>query len=170
MNDDNKDLDDILSALAVSNISSKSDKAKDVEVIEEYDEAAELIRTLRALDDLIASNSEVMEEAKGMLNSTGDVAYFEAYSNLGKAQADALKNKVKMITDKESNKITRDSKNREITVKEKLADHQIGVGVVGPHTLNQTNNVIMSGSREEMFEMLSKLKEHEKEINLKVIE
>jgi hypothetical protein len=169
MNDDNKDLDDILSALAVSNISSKSNKVKETDV-EEYDEAAELIKTLRALDDLIESNAEVMEEAKGMLAATGDVNYFEAYSSLGKAQADALKNKVKMITDKESNKITRDSKNREITVKEKLADHQIGIGGGSPHTLNQTNNVIMSGSREEMFEMLSKLKAHEKEVNLKVIE
>ena len=158
-NQDN--LDDILAALAVSNIPSTSVTEK--KPTEEYDEKAELISTLRGLDDLINMNSKVLDEARHLLESTGDADFFDVYANLGKAQSEAFKNKVKILTDKEKNKILKDTKNKELEIKEKVADHMLGKLNSGSgNTLNQTN-VVISTSREEMFEMLLKMKQQDKE-------
>ena len=158
-NQDN--LDDILAALAGSNIPSTSVTEK--KPTEEYDEKAELISTLRGLDDLINMNSKVLDEARHLLESTGDADFFDVYANLGKAQSEAFKNKVKILTDKEKNKILKDTKNKELEIKEKVADHMLGKLNSGSgNTLNQTN-VVISTSREEMFEMLLKMKQQDKE-------
>jgi hypothetical protein len=165
-NDNNDEYDDVLSALAVSNIISQIEPEKEI-VKKEYDEMDELSKTLKDLDDLIKTNSAVLEEAKRLVETTGDAEYLEAYSNIGKAQSEALKNKVKILTEKEKNKITEKTKTREIDIKEKLADYTINKNapeaLPAGTTLNQTN-VIMSGSREEMFDMIMKMKE--KELNI----
>lgn len=165
-NDNNDEYDDVLSALAVSNILSQIQPEKET-VKKEYDEMDELSKTLKDLDDLIKTNSAVLEEAKRLVETTGDAEYLEAYSNIGKAQSEALKNKVKILTEKEKNKITEKTKTREIDIKEKLADYTINKNapeaLPAGTTLNQTN-VIMSGSREEMFDMIMKMKE--KELNV----
>jgi hypothetical protein len=165
-NDNNDEYDDVLSALAVSNIISQIEPEKEI-VKKEYDEMDELSKTLKDLDDLIKTNSAVLEEAKRLVETTGDAEYLEAYSNIGKAQSEALKNKVKILTEKEKNKITEKTKTREIDIKERLADYTINKNapeaLPAGTTLNQTN-VIMSGSREEMFDMIMKMKE--KELNI----
>jgi hypothetical protein len=165
-NDNNDEYDDVLSALAVSNILSQIEPEKEI-VKKEYDEMDELSKTLKDLDDLIKTNSAVLEEAKRLVETTGDAEYLEAYSNIGKAQSEALKNKVKILTEKEKNKITEKTKTREIDIKERLADYTINKNapeaLPAGTTLNQTN-VIMSGSREEMFDMIMKMKE--KELNI----
>jgi hypothetical protein len=170
MNDDTS-ITDILNTLAVSNIPT-STKVVVVEEVGEYDERAELAKTLRDLDDLIRNNAAVMEEAKRLVETTGDAEYLDAYSSVGKAQSEAIKNKVKILTEKEKNKIAKETKERELDIKEKLTNHTIGKDVItalpAGATLNQTN-VIMSGSREEMFEMILKMQEKEK-INVKTIE
>lgn len=160
----NSSLDDVLNALAVSNIPSHTTIEKPVAVSTEYNEHEELIRTLRGLDDLIQANASVLDEARRLVESTGDAEYFEAYAGIGKAQSEAFKNKVKIITEKEKNKFTKEAKLRELEIKEKLANFTIGAGgsqISGSTTLNQTN-VIMTSSREEMYEMLIKMKAHEK--------
>ena len=63
----------------------------------------ELSKKLKDLDDLIRTNSSVLEEAKRLVETTGDAEYLEAYSSIGKAQSEALKNKVKILTEKEKN-------------------------------------------------------------------
>lgn len=160
MNNEN-DLTDILGSLAVSNIPTKE---KTEEENKEYDEIDELTKTLRDLDDLIKSNAEVLEEAKRLVETTGDAEYLEVYSSIGKAQSEALKNKVKILTEKEKNKIIEKTKTREIDIKEKLAEHTINKNkpdaLPTGTTLNQTN-VIMSGSREEMFDIIMQMKEKE---------
>jgi len=165
-NDNNDEYDDVLNALAVSNILSQIQPEKEI-IKKEYDEMDELTKTLKDLDDLIKTNSAVLEEAKRLVETTGDAEYLEAYSNIGKAQSEALKNKVKILTEKEKNKITEKTKTREIDIKEKLADFTINKNnpetLPAGTTLNQTN-VIMSGSREEMFDMIMKMKE--KELNI----
>jgi hypothetical protein len=165
----NDEYDDVLNALAVSNILSEIESEEILEK-KEYDEVDELTKTLKDLDDLIKTNSAVLEEAKRLVETTGDAEYLEAYSNIGKAQSEALKNKVKILTEKEKNKITEKTKTREIDIKEKLADFTINKNkpeaLPAGTTLNQTN-VIMSGSREEMFDMIMKMKE--KELNVKEI-
>jgi hypothetical protein len=162
----NDEYDDVLNALAVSNILSEIESEETVQK-KEYDEMDELTKTLKDLDDLIKTNSAVLEEAKRLVETTGDAEYLDAYSNIGKAQSEALKNKVKILTVKEKNKITENSKTREIDIKERLADFTINKNnpeaLPAGTTLNQTN-VIMSGSREEMFDMIIKMKE--KEVNL----
>lgn len=153
-------LDDILSALAVSNIPSTTVPEK--APLEDYDEKDELIRTLRGLDELIDMNRTVLDEARHLLKATGDADFFDVYASLGKAQSEAFKNKVKILTDKEKNKILKDTKNKELEIKEKVADHALGKLSMGSgQTLNQTN-VVISTSREEMFEMLLKMKEQDK--------
>jgi len=165
----NDEYDDVLNALAVSNILSQIEIEETVQK-KEYDEMDELTKTLKDLDDLIRTNSSILEEAKRLVETTGDAEYFEAYSNIGKAQSEALKNKVKILTEKEKNKITEKTKTREIDIKERLADYTINKNnpeaLPAGTTLNQTN-VIMSGSREEMFDMIMKMKE--KELNIKEI-
>jgi len=162
----NDEYDDVLNALAVSNILSEIESEETVQK-KEYDEMDELTKTLKDLDDLIKTNSAVLEEAKRLVETTGDAEYLDAYSNIGKAQSEALKNKVKILTEKEKNKITEKTKTREIDIKERLADFTINKNnpeaLPAGTTLNQTN-VIMSGSREEMFDMIIKMKE--KEVNL----
>jgi hypothetical protein len=162
----NDEYDDVLNALAVSNILSEIESEETVQK-KEYDEMDELTKTLKDLDDLIKTNSAVLEEAKRLVETTGDAEYLDAYSNIGKAQSEALKNKVKILTEKEKNKITEKTKTREIDIKERLADFTINKNnpeaLPAGTTLNQTN-VIMSGSREEMFDMIMKMKE--KEVNL----
>lgn len=165
----NDEYDDVLNALAVSNILSEIESEETFEK-KEYDEMDELSKTLKDLDDLIKTNSSVLEEAKRLVETTGDAEYLEAYSNIGKAQSEAIKNKVKILTEKEKNKITEKTKTREIDIKERLADYTINKNkpdaLPAGTTLNQTN-VIMSGSREEMFDMIMKMKE--KELNIKEI-
>lgn len=167
MNNDNNDVyDDVLSALAVSNIISQVQPEEEPEK-KEYDEMDELSKTLKDLDELTKMNASVLEEAKRLVETTGDAEYLEVYSNVAKAQSEALKNKVKILTEKEKNKITEQTKNREIDIKEKLAEHTINKNkpdaLPAGTTLNQTN-VIMSGSREEMFDMIMKMKEKELDI------
>lgn len=165
----NSSLNDILEALAVSNIPTNAAPAEPVGPIE-YDEKEELLKTLRDLDDLVKTNRSVLDEAKRLVESTGDAEYFEVYSNLAKAQSEAMKNKVKILTEKEKNKVMKDTKERELDIKEKLAEHTIGNGNPSliPTSLTQ-NNIIMSGSREEMYEMILKMKEHEKIDNVEEI-
>lgn len=165
MNNDNNDVyDDVLSALAVSNILANVQPEEEQPVKKEYDETDELSKTLKDLDDLTKMNASVLEEAKRLVETTGDAEYLEVYSSVAKAQSEALKNKVKILTEKEKNKITEQTKHREIDIKEKLAEHTINKNkpdaLPAGTTLNQTN-VIMSGSREEMFDMIMKMKEKE---------
>jgi len=175
-------LDELLSSLKpdtmplVKRAEVEQEEDASVDEMEEgFDAKKELAATFKALNELIKTNSEVLEEAKRLVDSTGDVEYLEVYSSIGKAQSEAFKNKVKLLMEKEKNKITKDTKNREIVVKEKLADHTISVagseikGLPSGTSLNQTN-VIMSGSREEMFDMLSKMQALEEEKKDKVEE
>lgn len=163
MNNKNDDLDDILDALSVSNIPESPKKIKSPDQSIECDLKSELKDTLKELNELIKMNSSVLEEAKRLVESTGDAEYLDAYSSVGKSQSEAFKNKVKILTDLENINLIRDTKNREIAIKEKLADHTIGKSEIAASvgTLNQTNNVIMSSSREEMFEMILKMKDKE---------
>jgi hypothetical protein len=165
----NSELDDVLNALAVSNIKTPVKNKKIVADSEkDYDEKDILNRALKGLDELIESNAWVLEEARRLVESTGEVAYIESFSSLSKSQSEAYKNIVQIITNKEKNKVLKETKEKEIAVKEKLVDHQIGElehkrnNLPSGSTLNQTN-VIMSGSREEALELLKRLKVVEKE-------
>lgn len=163
--------DEVMSALSVSNIlDNLDDETENQNIVKEYDELDELSKTLKDLDDLIKTNAAILEESKRLVESTGDVEYLEAFSSVSKSQSEALKNKVKILTEKEKNKITEKTKNRELDIKEKLADHTINKtspeALPSGTTLNQTN-VIMSGSREEMFDMIMKMNEAE---NVKIKE
>ena len=170
-NQPNSDLDDVLNALSVCNIPQaptvKNTMTK-IDKDEEYDEHAILSRALRGIDDLINSNADVLEEAKRLVESTGDVEYIESYSSLSKAQSEAYKNIVQIITTKEKNKILKETKEQELVIKNKLVDYQMGELAMKknalPHgsTLNQTN-VIMTGSREEALEFVKKMQLVEKE-------
>lgn len=167
MKDDNTDVyDDVLNALAVSNIISKAEPEEEP-LKKDYDEIDELSKTLKDLDELTKMNASVLEEAKRLVETTGDAEYLEVYSSVAKAQSEALKNKVKILTEKEKNKITEQTKHREIDIKEKLAEHTINKNkpdaLPAGTTLNQTN-VIMSGSREEMFDMIMKMQQKELEV------
>lgn len=157
-------LDDIIQALSVKNISSKEDEIDDDEP-EELTEDEEITKTIKGLDDLIKSNAEILEEAKQLVFSTGDAETLEAYSSVGKAQSEAFKNKVKLLMERQKNIMAKHTKHRELDIKEKVADFTIGKGDSAnlPTTLNQTN-VILSGTREELFEMLSKMKDKEKPV------
>jgi hypothetical protein len=165
MNNQNT-LNEILDALAVSNIETgKTEPEKKVEDRPEYNEDEELAKTLQEMDELIESNALVLDEAKRLVESTGDSNYIIAYSTVGKTQGDVLKGKLKLIMDKAKNRITEQTNKKNLEIKERLADFTTGGGKVTMNalpgtTLNQTN-VIMSGSREEMYEMLIKLKERE---------
>lgn len=163
MNDENT-LTEILNALAVSNTeTSKTEHEKKLVNKPEYNEDEELAKTLQEMDELIESNALVLDEAKRLVETTGDSNYIIAYSTVGKTQGDVLKGKLKLIMDKAKNKITEQTNKKSLEIKEKLADFTIGgkpTALPGATTLNQTN-VIMSGSREEMYDMLIKLKERE---------
>ena len=161
MNNENT-LSEILDALAVSNTESSKPEPKSTPR-PEYDEDVELAKTLQEMDELIEANALVLEEAKRLVETTGDSNYIIAYSTVGKTQGDVLKGKLKLIMDKAKNKITEQTNKKSLEIKEKLADFTIGgkpTALPGATTLNQTN-VIMSGSREEMYDMLIKLKERE---------
>lgn len=164
--DSDQNLDEILQALAVSNIET-SDKNIESPSSEKYtmlSEEDEIAKTIQELDSLIKTNAEILEEARQLVKSTGDVEMIEAYSSLGKAQSEAFKNKVKLLMERQKNKIVKETKEKETFVKEKLVDFTISQGnekaISAPSTLNQTN-IIMSGTREEMFEMILKKKEKE---------
>jgi hypothetical protein len=165
MNNQNT-LNEILDALAVSNIETgKTEPEKKVETRPEYNEDEELARTLQEMDELIESNALVLDEAKRLVESTGDSNYIIAYSTVGKTQGDVLKGKLKLIMDKSKNRITEQTNKKNLEIKERLADFTTGGGratmnALPGTTLNQTN-VIMSGSREELYDMLIKLKERE---------
>jgi hypothetical protein len=169
-NQPNSDLDDVLNALSVCNIPQAPTVNKIIKVDkdEEYDEHAILSRALRGIDDLINSNADVLEEAKRLVESTGDVEYIESYSSLSKAQSEAYKNIVQIITTKEKNKILKETKEQELVIKNKLVDYQMGElamkknALPNGSTLNQTN-VIMTGSREEALEFVKKMQLVEKE-------
>lgn len=160
-------LDDILGALSVSNIKSKQEeKPKN----EPKSLKEELEETLRGLNELIDSNASILEEAKRLVETTGEPEFLEAYSNIGKSQSEAFKNKVKLLLEKEKNDITKETKEKELSIKDKLAEYTINksgpAALPSGSTLNQTN-VIMSGSREEMFNMLLKIQEKE---DIKIID
>jgi len=163
MNDENT-LNEILDALAVSNTETgKTEYEKKLVTKPEYNEDEELAKTLQEMDELIEANAVVLEEAKRLVETTGDSNYIIAYSTVGKTQGDVLKGKLKLIMDKSKNKITEQTNKKSLEIKEKLADFTIGgkpASLPASTTLNQTN-VIMSGSREEMYDMLIKLKERE---------
>lgn len=164
MNNDNS-LNEILDALAVSNVPSTESAKETVSPEASYDEEQELAKTLREMDELIEANAVVLDEAKRLVETTGDSNYIIAYSTVGKTQGDVLKSKLKLIIDKSKNKITEKTNQKSLEIKERLADFTIGgkqssATLPGTTTLNQTN-VIMSGSREEMYEMLTKLKERD---------
>jgi hypothetical protein len=167
MNSSQESLDDVLNALSVSNIPNVPTKPIKPRV-KEYIEDDILQETLEMVDELIASNSDILEENKRLVESTGDVEYFETYASISKSQAEAVKMKLKLITDKEKNKDFRETKNKEIDVKEKLVNFQIGElehkrnALPSGATLNQTN-VIMSGSREEALEFIKKMQMIEQE-------
>lgn len=161
MNTDDNSLDDILGALAVSNITpligNTAEPSKDT-----FDENAELNKTLQDLDNLTKSNAAILEEAKRLVETTGDVEFIEVYASVAKSQAEAIKNKVKLLTDKEHSKTNKILKERELTLKEKVAEYNMGRetpdALPAGTTLNQTN-VILSGSREEMFDMILQMRE-----------
>ena len=73
----NDEYDDVLNALAVSNILSEIESEETVQK-KEYDEMDELTKTLKDLDDLIKTNSAVLEEAKRLVETTGDAEYLDA--------------------------------------------------------------------------------------------
>lgn len=158
-------LDDIIKALSVNNIDKDDQESDSEKEIEELTDEQEIAKTMKGLDELIKSNAEILEEAKQLIFSTGDVEMIEAYSSIGKSQSEAFKNKVKLLMEKQKNSITNITKHRELDIKEKVADFTIGKGDSAnlPTTLNQTN-VILSGTREELFEMLSKMKDKEKPV------
>jgi len=166
MNNDQDSLDDVIKALSVANIPTPPKKT--TKTPKPYIEDDVLEEALLMVDELIASNSDILEENKRLVESTGDVEYFETYASISKSQAEAVKMKLKLITDKEKNKDFRDTKNKEIEVKEKLVDFQIGElehkrgALPAGATLNQTN-VIMSGSREEALEFIKKMQMIEQE-------
>lgn len=164
MNQTQNALDDVLDALNVANIPQKQKQEIVVKNVEEYDEASILDKTLKGLTALKESNDVVLEEARRLVETTGDVDYFNAYTMASKAQSETYKNIIKILVDKEKNKVTKDTKNREIDVKEKLVDFQIsnGAGLGSGATLNQTN-VIMTGTREEALDMIKRMKLAEKE-------
>lgn len=158
MKQEQTDLDDILGALSVSNIKKEQDSND-----EQNSSSDELSETIKGLNDLIKSNASILEEAKRLVETTGEPEFLEAYSNIGKSQSEAFKNKVKLLLEKEKNDIMKQTKEKEIAIKDKLAEFTINKGVPSlpaGSTLNQTN-VIMNGSREEMFEMLLKIQEKE---------
>lgn len=161
MKSDETSLDDILGALSVSNIQPKQENKQEKQPKTLKDELEE---TLRGLNELIESNASILEEAKRLVETTGEPEFLEAYSNIGKSQSEAFKNKVKLLVEKEKNDIIKETKEKELTIKDKLAEHTISksgpAALPSGSTLNQTN-VIMSGSREEMFEMLLKIQEKE---------
>lgn len=162
MKSDETSLDDILGALSVSNIQPKQEENKQQKHPKTLKD--ELEETLRGLNELIESNASILEEAKRLVETTGEPEFLEAYSNIGKSQSEAFKNKVKLLVEKEKNDIMKETKEKELTIKDKLAEHTISksgpAALPSGSTLNQTN-VIMSGSREEMFEMLLKIQEKE---------
>lgn len=162
MKTDETSLDDILGALSVSNIQPKQEENKQQKQPKTLKD--ELEETLRGLNELIESNASILEEAKRLVETTGEPEFLEAYSNIGKSQSEAFKNKVKLLVEKEKNDIMKETKEKELSIKDKLAEHTISksgpAALPSGSTLNQTN-VIMSGSREEMFEMLLKIQEKE---------
>jgi hypothetical protein len=154
------DLDDILKALSTDNIETPETHSM-LTVVEPINEEDEMAKTLTGLDDLIKSNAQMLEEAKQMVFSTGDADMFESYSNISKSQSEAFKNKVKLLVEKQKNTIMQKTKDREINLKEKLAEHTMGKDSEKPatsQTLNQTN-VLVTATREELFDMLTKRKE-----------
>lgn len=167
MKNDETSLDDILGALSVNNIQQKQQPKQ---INSNTTLKNELEETLKGLNDLIESNASILEEAKRLVETTGEPEFLEAYSSIGKSQSEAFKNKVKLLLEKEKNDIIKETKEKELSIKDKLAEHTISKG--GPaalpsgSTLNQTN-VIMTGSREEMFDMLLKIQEKE---DVKIIE
>lgn len=162
MKSDETSLDDILGALSVSNIQPKQEENKQQKQPKTLKD--ELEETLKGLNELIESNASILEEAKRLVETTGEPEFLEAYSNIGKSQSEAFKNKVKLLVEKEKNDIMKETKEKELSIKDKLAEHTINktgpAALPSGSTLNQTN-VIMSGSREEMFEMLLKIQEKE---------
>lgn len=165
-NDETADLDDILDALSVNHIPPKSLSTQNNAVKSLADELEE---TIKGLNQLIESNASVLEEAKRLVETTGEPEFLDAYSNIGKSQSEAFKNKVKLLVEKEKNVVFKETKEKELNIKDKLAEHTINKGstaLPSGSTLNQTN-VIMSGSREEMFDMLLKIQEKK---DVKIIE
>lgn len=158
-------MDDILDALTVIPNIQSNDSEKEDEPIAPINEEDEMAKVVKGLDELIKSNSEMLEEAKQYVFSTGDAEMFEAYSNISKSQSEAFKNKVKLLTEKQKNTVTLKTKDRELTLKEKLADYTMGKSnelvAQGATTVNHQTNVILSGTREELFDMLQKMKEKE---------
>lgn len=161
-NDDSDELDVILNALSEKN-NIQPETPIFSSSIKPIDEEDEMAKTLKGLDDLIKSNADMLEEAKQMVFSTGDADMFESYSNISKSQSEAFKNKVKLLVEKQKNTIMKTTKDREINIKEKLAEYTLGKEgekSSSTQTLNQTN-VLVTGTREELFDMLSKMKERE---------
>lgn len=172
MNSD-QSLDDVLNALSVANIPTTPQKS--VTKDKDYIEDDVLRETLEAVDELIAANSEVLEENRRLVESTGDKDYLESYAAVSKAQADAIKMKMKLITDKEKNKDFRETKYKEIEVKEKLVDYQIGDlenkknALPSGATLNQTNIIMPGASREEALKFVREMQLAEKSIQEGVV-
>lgn len=175
--EETNELDDILQSLKVTDEDVQLQKVEEKQEIvvskekppkEKYTEEKEdneLQETIKGLNELIDTNAEILEEARRLVETTGDVEYLEAYSSIGKSQSEAFKNKIKLLLEKEKNRVFKQTKNREIDVKEKQVDHTIGVSQESsnnPKNLSQTN-IILSGSREEMFNLISDMAKEEKE-------
>ena len=164
MNKDEDSLDDVINSLAVSNI-LPPDPAPAPSTKAEYDPNDALQNLMNDLKDLVKSNASVLEEARRIVESTGDVDFFEVYSSVSKSQSEAIKNMVKIVTEKEKTKIAKELKERDLTLKEKVAEHNMGNSpnaLPAGTTLNQ-QNIILSGSREEMFAMIKKMQIAEKD-------
>lgn len=172
MKDNETSLDDVLNSLSVSNIPSKQQApvSKDITGTDDYDENSILQKALRGLSDLIIRNNEILDEASALVKSTGDKDYIETYASVSKSQSEAYKNLVKIITDKEKNKVAKETKEKEIAVKEKLVDYQIGDlenkknALPSGATLNQTNIIMPGATREEALDFVRKMREVEKEL------
>lgn len=172
MKNDETTIDDLINSLSVSNINNGNNKIVEYSepVQEDYNEKVILQNAIKGLNELIEQNKEILEENAKLVTTTGDKDYFDTYASVSKSQSEAYKNIVKIITDKEKNRILKETKEKEIQVKEKLVDFQIGEleskknALPAGATLNQTNIIMPGASREQALEFVKNMQLAEKEI------
>lgn len=144
------DLDDVLYAL-----STIADNKKNVSVIEEKPRSTEEIhdKLMEILLEQIEKNREMLDKTKDSYDQLGEADHAKAYSEVAKINADIMKHLTTLVTEKEKNKVNKELRNRDMDIKERIADNK-----VGPKKLEQTNTTnntfYITANRETLFDSL----------------
>ena len=162
--------DDFLDRLGIGNtisdIKEKRIKTKDkidtLKKMPENDQEME-VEIINKIRELMAQNTEMLEDLMVKIESGADVFFSDAYSKVSKAQADALKMYIDLYASIRKNKVSKEIAELNAENRLELADKKAIEGPTETATLN-----IMT--RDDMMAVIRQASEEQKNATAKVIE